>query len=149
MLYMVHRRGPTPKLYIAESMPYFRALGMRPTDSIMQHYIPDSSISLSDTDRVPWRGSLQRSTTFLAAFVEMLCRSRGICLEFGCGTAPVLATCATSGRVCGSLDSDDSIITGFVQSMFRSKKRSREEASAPTDLEDDGDRPMGGNPFDD
>ena len=44
---------------------------------------------------------------------------------------------------------DDSIITGFAQSMFHSKKRSREEASTPTDLEDEGDRPMGGNPFDD
>lgn len=147
MLYMVHRRGPTPPVYIAESMSHFRALGMRPTDSIMQHYIPDTSISNSANGE-PWHGSLQRITLFLGAFVEMLCRSRGICLEFGCGTAPVLATCATSGRVCGSLDSDDSIVTGFLQSMFRSKKRSRDDASISVDLEDEGDRPMGGNPFD-
>ncbi|MCO5549476.1 hypothetical protein L7F22_002947 [Adiantum nelumboides] len=61
----------------------------------------------------------------------------------------IMASFAGSGRVCGSLDFDDSIITDFLQSMFHSRKRIREEASAPTDLEDESDMPMCGNPFDD
>ncbi|MCO5608266.1 hypothetical protein L7F22_062472 [Adiantum nelumboides] len=147
-LFLVHRRGVHPPCFITESMPMFRLLGMKPTDSVMRHYLPDNARAFSSLGE-PWRGALQRSHSLLACFVVMLCRQKGICLEFGCGTAPILAACLATGRACASIDSDEDIIVSCVQSMYLSKKKHREETSTSMDMDDEGDRYVGGNPFDD
>ena len=139
-----------PPTYIAESTPLFRGMGMSPTDSIMRHYVPESAYAVMDFG-IAWHGSMQRSLGFISSIVELLCPPMGLCLEFGCGTAPVLRACLSSGRACVALDSNEALILTFVLSLLCSEpggRPRREEASTSTDVMDEGDRPLGGNPFD-
>lgn len=146
MLLMVHRRGISPTLYIHESRPLFHALGMTPTDCTMRHYLPDGARATMESGQA-WRGPLQCSSTFLACFLELLCRPKGLCLEFGCGTAPILKAALTSKRFCASLDNDDNIVTGYVLPLL-CPRQGQGGASTSVDVDDEGDRPIGGNPFD-
>ena len=127
----------------------FRALDMQPTNSVMRHYLLDI-LQEATSSGDPWHARVQRSHSLVACFVEMLCGHRGILLEFGCGTVPLLRSCLSTGRACVSLDSDESIISAYVCPMITSSQNQRrEEASTSLDVEDEGDRPLGGNPFDD
>lgn len=148
MLLMVHRIGMQPACYVTESLAMFCRLGMHPSDSFMAHHLPDLSLARSGSGE-PWRGGLQRSQAFVASFVELLCRRGGICLELGCGTAPVLAACLSSGRACAAVDIDEHLMTDYVMPLLRPKKRGREEASTSIDIDDEGDMPSHVNPFDD
>lgn len=148
MLFMVHRRGMVPPLFTVESASFFQSLGMQPLDLVMRHYMPDAHLALSPSGHA-LRGALQRSHSFLACFLELLCRRGGICLEIGCGTAPILTSCLATGRACVSIDLDEHLIMSYVQPLIRSKQRTREEASTSTNVDDEVDEGAGRNPFDD
>lgn len=99
--------------FVAESASYFTSLRLRASDSVMPHYMPDTRVALAATGEA-WRPRVERSESFLACFLELLCRRGGICLELGCGTAPILKACLCSGRVCVSLDLDETLVTAYI-----------------------------------
>ncbi|MCO5610347.1 hypothetical protein L7F22_064583 [Adiantum nelumboides] len=148
MLYMVHRKGNIPPYFTSESGPLFRRLGMQSFDSVMRHYLPDAHLAMSPS-REAWRGGLQRSESFLSCFLEMLCRRGGVCLEFGCGTAPILTSCLATSRACVSLDVDERLIMSCVEPLIRQSRRTREEATTSMNIDDEVKQGTGLNPFDD
>lgn len=145
---MVHRVGMHPRRYITESSAHFRSLQMRASDLMVHHYMPDSHYVMSPTGE-PWRGGQQRGQAFLGCFVELLCRPSGICLELGCGTAPILSVCLATGRACASIDIDEPLISSHVQRLLHVRKQSREESFVSRDVDDEAEMPPIQNPFDD
>ncbi|MCO5551073.1 hypothetical protein L7F22_009693 [Adiantum nelumboides] len=146
MIYFIHRRGCLPSLSVVTSKPAFHALGMNPSDSIMRHYLPDSSWVLMDSV-LPWRGALQCSPSFISCFVELMYPPRGLCLEFGCGIVPLLATCLSRSCMC-LLDSDEDLISTYVMPLLRPRADGHEKASTSTNVVNAREGHMGGNPFD-
>lgn len=93
---------------------------------------------------------MQLSHTFIACYLELLCRHRGIVLEIGCGTAPLLRACLHSGRICVSIDSDDALITTCVLPNLASKKTQGEDVAGSSQVGDDYiDLLAGVAPYDD
>lgn len=137
-----------PPTYVVESTPLFSALHMRSTDMVMRHYIPDSHLVLGPTGEA-LRAGVQRSQCFLGCLLELLCLRGGICLELGCGTAPILKASLRTGRVCASIDVDESIISSYVQPLLHSSLHSRRDDVMDLGGEDDVDVNAGANPFDD
>lgn len=56
---------------------------------------------------VDLQGSSERSLYILGCSLELLCHPRGIILDLGCGTMPILRVYLASGCICMALDSDE------------------------------------------
>lgn len=148
MLFMVRRRAKEPTIFIVESTSFFQSLGMCPLDTVVYHYLPDDLRSL-DLGGHQLRGGLERSPTFLACFVQMYCRAGGVCLEMGCGTAPILKTCMKTGRVCASIDMDIFLMNTYVEPLFLgyTQQGSHDVLGRPQ-VDDEVDPRAGYNPYD-
>ncbi|MCO5605742.1 hypothetical protein L7F22_059926 [Adiantum nelumboides] len=131
-------KGFVPPTFAKQSSPAFQVLRMQPTDFFMHHHMPILHWVMSP-DGDAWQGPLYRSIAFVSCFVEYLCKEGGVCLELGCGTAPLLSCCLASRRACASIDLDDRLIISYVQSLIRSRKRPREEASTSWDVDEEVD----------
>ena len=147
MLFVARRRGTNPPIFVLESSPLFEAIHMRPLDTVAYHYLPDSSRS-TDLTGGEWRGLLERSHTFMACYVELYCRPHGICLELGCGTAPILKACLRTRRLCASLDQDERLITSYVQPLLLTSIQEIHGGPSTMRLDDDVDAHAGDNPYD-
>ena len=80
---------------------------------------------------------MQLSHTFIACYLELLCWHRGIVLEIGCGTAPLLCACLYSGWICVSINLDDALITASVLPVLVSRKMQGEDVSSSSQVGDD------------
>ncbi|MCO5593624.1 hypothetical protein L7F22_047639 [Adiantum nelumboides] len=63
------------------------------------------------------RSGVQRSVGLVQCFLEALCPPRGLALEMGSGTAPLMRACIASGRPCYSFDSDPDIVARILQPL--------------------------------
>ena len=147
MIFMVWRHGTEPPIFLAQSTPLFESLGMHPLDTLTYHYLPNDSHAL-DPHGQPWRGKLQRSHTFLASFVQLYYRQGGLCLEMGCGTAPILKTCLSTGRLCASMDVDPLLVTRYVEPLLLDYMRQGNyDVYGSQQVDDEVDPHAGFNPY--
>lgn len=147
MMFMIRRRGTDPRVYVTESMPLFQSLRMHPMDSVMCHYMP-VVVRAKRPDGRDWRVGMERSYAFMACFLELLCPKEGVCLELGCGTAPILKACIRTGCVCGSLDMDNDIISSCVQPLLAQAMQGPSMEAGSSMLGEEVDERAGENPYD-
>lgn len=147
MLFVAHRRGTSPSTFLEEAMPMFEAMQMKPLDSVVYHYLPETSRTFDTTGR-EIRGALERSHTFLASFVELYCPEGGLCLELGCGTAPLLKACLGTGRLCVAMDSDIPLIESYVRPFICASQERQNARASTSHIDEEVDSHAGDNPYD-
>lgn len=122
MLLFVRRSGVDPPLYVSNSLQLFQRLRMKPLDTMAYHHLPTGN-QATERDGSILRGALEFSTTFMGCYVELLCRPRGIVLELGCGTAPILRACLGTGRMCMALDNDERVLKNYLLPLLEHQER--------------------------
>lgn len=60
---------------------------------------------------------MQLSVAFVRCILESLCPPRGLVVEMGCGTAPLMRACMVSGRPCFSFDSDPLVVDQILSPL--------------------------------
>lgn len=116
-LYMLRRRGYAASLRLQQSATLRHDHGVQFSRHIIRHYLPETGRVLEAGEEAHLRLGVQRSVGFVRCFLEALCPPRGLALEMGCGTAPLMRACIASGRPCFSFDSDPDIVTRILQPL--------------------------------
>ena len=84
----------------------------------------------------------------MACFLELLCPNEGLCLELGCGTAPILKACIRTSCVCASLDIDTDIISSCMHPLLVWAMQGASMEASSSMFADEVDERAGENPYD-
>lgn len=133
-LLLLRRKGYEPTLRMVESSPFLQEQGIDIQRHILTHYLPKNAKVLEAGEGSSSRAGVQRSVSFIRCFLELLCPPRGLVLEMGSGTAPLLRACFDSGRPCYSFDSDHEVVDQILLPLLASHSTSiADESSTSAD----------------
>lgn len=136
-------------LRLLESATLRHDHGVEFSRHIIRHYLPDTARVSEAGEEAHLRTGVQRSVGFVRCFLEALCPPRGLALEMGSGTAPLMRACIASGRPCYSFDSDPGIVDRILRPLVEGppagtgdQSSSDEEISESEPLDDAYDCPF-------